>query len=568
MIRGILALLTSKGKRALASSVLWFSIYALSGIVMMLLVLKMLDLIMTEQGISLYAYWLALALLLLLRGISSTFGDLRKHFAGFDLNYELREKIIHRLKSFSLGFYTNERLGEISTVIHRDVDNMVMVVGHLCPRMLSDFIVSAVIITALLIVNVKMGLLMISVLPAALLFLILGNKRGSTLEAENGNRLADMVSLFVEYVKGIPLLKAFSTSKIIDEKLEKATINFGESSKELSRYKARQLSRYGFFVDLSYGAMAITGAIFVLSGKLALMTYFLYIIVSKEVYKPFNAMETYWMNYLSVTDSYCRIRKILDAPIIEEPDKPLQPSGSDIEYRNVGFSYEEDKFAMRNVSFQVPANTLTALVGESGSGKTTVTNLLLRFWDVENGSIQIGGTDIRSMSYDDLLGSVSIVMQNVQLFADTIEGNIRLGNADATDEEIISAARKARIHDFIMALPQGYKTVIGENGATLSGGQRQRISIARAFLKDAPILVLDEFTSSIDPGNEVLIQEAITELIRNRTVLVIAHHLNTIRSADQILVFRNGEIVERGRHEELLKKDGNYNTLFKAQSVT
>ncbi|MVB11755.1 putative ABC transporter ATP-binding protein [Caprobacter fermentans] len=376
-----------------------------------------------------------------------------------------------------------------------------------------------------------------------------------------------MVSLFVEYVKGIPLLKAFSTSRKIDEKLEKATVHFGESSKELSRYKARQLSRYGFFVDLSYGVMAITGAIFVFSGKLALMTYFLYIIVSKEVYKPFNAMETYWMNYLSVTDSYCRIRKILDAPIIEEPDKPLQPSGSDIEYRNVGFSYEEDEFAMRNVSFQAPANTLTALVGESGSGKTTVTNLLLRFWDVENGSIQIGGTDIRSMSYDDLLGSVSIVMQNVQLFADTIEGNIRLGNANATDEEIIRAAQKARIHDFIMTLPQGYKTVIGENGATLSGGQRQRISIARAFLKDAPILVLDEFTSSIDPGNEVLIQEAITDLIKNRTVLVIAHHLNTIRSADQILVFRNGEIVERGRHEELLKKNGYYNSLFKAQSI-
>ncbi|MVB12270.1 ATP-binding cassette (ABC) antibiotic efflux pump [Caprobacter fermentans] len=171
MIRGILTLLTAKGKRALASSVLWFSIYALSGIVMMLLVLKMLDLIMTEQEISLYADWLALVLLLLLRGISSTFGDLRKHYAGFDLNYELREKIIHRLKSFSLGFYTNERLGEISTVIHRDVDNMVMIVGHLCPRMLSDFIVSAVMITALLIVNGNMGLLMISILPVALLIL-------------------------------------------------------------------------------------------------------------------------------------------------------------------------------------------------------------------------------------------------------------------------------------------------------------------------------------------------------------------------------------------------------------
>jgi ATP-binding cassette subfamily B protein len=209
---------------------------------------------------------------------------------------------------------------------------------------------------------------------------------------------------------------------------------------------------------------------------------------------------------------------------------------------------------------------LTALVGESGSGKSTVANLLLRFWDVKEGSIQIGGVDIRNMSYDNLLGSISIVMQNVQLFADTIEGNIRIGKAEATSEEITEAAKKVRIHDFIVGLPQEYKTVIGENGATLSGGQKQRISIARAFLKNAPIVVLDEVTSNVDPVNEALIQEAISDLAKDRTVLVIAHHLSTIRSADQILVFRKGEIVERGSHEELLKRDGYYKDLFYAQS--
>lgn len=221
---------------------------------------------------------------------------------------------------------------------------------------------------------------------------------------------------------------------------------------------------------------------------------------------------------------------------------------------------------MKNISFKIPSNTLTAFVGESGSGKTTVTNLLLRFWDVKDGSIQIGGVDIRNMGYDDLLGSISIVMQNVQLFADTVEANIRIGKAKATDEEIIEAAKKSKIHDFIMSLPQGYKTTIGENGATLSGGQRQRISIARAFLKNAPILVLDEVTSNVDPVNEALIQEAISQLAKNRTVLVIAHHLKTIRSADQILVFRKGEIVERGRHEDLLKEDSYYKSLFNSQT--
>ena len=566
MIKEILNTLTLKGKKSMAAGIIWFVIYALAGVGMMLLVLKMLSMIMSGDTSSFSQYWWYLIILLLVKGLSSIFGDCQKHFAGFDINYEIREKIVYRLKSFSLGFYTNERLGEISTVIHKDVNNMVMVVGHMWPRMISDFIVSAILLVSLFIVDWRMGLLMIAVLPIALTVLILGLKNGNKFESENGNRLEDMVSLFVEYVKGIPLLKAFSESKKFEQKLEESTHDFGESSKQTSRYKAKLLANYGFFIDLSYGVMAVVGAILVLNGSLNLMTYFIYIVISKEFYKPFSALETHWMNYLAVTDSYRRIRKVLDAPIVKEPKQPLQPKGFNIEFQNVCFAYEEDEFEMKNVSFKIPSNTLTALVGESGSGKTTITNLLLRFWDVKDGSIQIGGADIRNMGYDDLLGSISIVMQNVQLFADTIEGNIRIGKAEATDEEIVEAAKKAKIHDFIMSLPQGYKTVIGENGATLSGGQKQRISIARAFLKNAPILILDEVTSNVDPVNEALIQKAISELTKDRTVLVIAHHLSTIRSADQILVFKKGEIVEQGNHEELLKKDGYYNSLFHAQA--
>ena len=272
------------------------------------------------------------------------------------------------------------------------------------------------------------------------------------------------------------------------------------------------------------------------------------------------------MNYLTVTDSYRRIKKITEAETVPEPEKPIHPTEYAISFEDVSFSYEEGGFTMQNISFHTPARTLTALVGGSGSGKTTITNLLLRFWDVTDGAIRIGGVDVRDMSYDELLGSVSIVMQNVQLFADTIEGNIRLGKAAATQEEIITAAKKARIHDFIMSLPDGYQTMIGENGVGLSGGQKQRLSIARAFLKDAPILLLDEITSNVDPVNEALIQEAISELAKDRTVLVIAHHLSTIRSADQILVFQDGQIVQSGQHETLLSdSDGYYHKLWNAR---
>ncbi|WP_349946097.1 ABC transporter ATP-binding protein [Lacrimispora sp. BS-2] len=567
MIRQILNTLTAQGRRALSSAITWFTLYALSGIGTVLLVLRILDKVVSGSGGSLIPFWLGLVVLLLIRGASNALADMRKHFAGFDLNYELRTRIVRRLKDFSLGFYTSERLGEVSTIVHKDVNNMVMVVGHLWPRMLGDIIVSLVVAAALLVLNWRMGLLMISVLPLALCLLFWGLRRGSELEAESGNQLADFVSLFVEYVKGIPLLKAFSGSRQLDEEIEKRTEAFGESSKRLSRYKAQKLSYYGLLVDMAFGIMSVMGMVLVFSGKLELITFFLYIIISKEFYKPFSAMESYWMNYLTVTDSYRRIQKLLDAPLVREAEHPRQPAGADIAFCDVGFSYGENDFALKKMTFYAPERSITALVGASGSGKTTVTNLLLRFWDVDSGSIQIGGVDIRDMRYDDLLDSISIVMQNVQLFADTIENNLRIGKSAASEEEIVMAAKRARIHDFIISLPQGYQTPISENGTTLSGGQRQRLSIARAFLKDAPILVLDEFTSNVDPGNELLIQEAISELARGRTVLVIAHRLRTIRTADKILVFRDGEITEQGSHEELMHKDGQYSSLFHAQSA-
>ena len=271
------------------------------------------------------------------------------------------------------------------------------------------------------------------------------------------------------------------------------------------------------------------------------------------------------MYYVSAVDSYQRLGRILYADIIPDKVDGIVPENNDIAFKNIDFSYEQDEFKMENLSFEIEEKTMTALVGESGSGKTTITNLLLRFYDVQKGKISLGGIDIRDIPYDELLDRISIVMQNVELFDNTIEENIRVGKKGATKEEIVEAAKKARIHKFIMSLPKGYETDIGENGGILSGGQRQRLSIARAFLKDAPILILDEMTSNVDPVNESLIQDAITELAKNRTVLVIAHHLKTIRRADQILVFQKGNLLEKGKHEELLEREGFYAKLWKAQ---
>ena len=566
MFREMLKLLTKTGKRDLIISSVFFALYGLSSIAMIVIVFSILFQIFDGTSLaSLYKYFIAIGLLVVFKGICNMVADMKKHSAGFDIVQQIRERMIIKLKKFSLGFYTNERLGEINTILHKDVDNMSLVVGHMWSRMFGDFLIGAVVFIGLASIDLKLAILMAVSVPIALIFLYLTIKQSEKIENQNNSALLDMVSLFVEYVRGIPVLKSFSNNKSLDNELMNKTKKFGETSKSASRFKAKQLSIFGFLLDIGYLVLLIAGTIFVVKGKLDVLNFIIFAVISKEFYKPFASMEQHYMYYVSAVDSYERLSRILYADVIPDKVNGIVPKDNDIAFENIDFSYEKDEFKMEKLSFSIAEKTMTALVGESGSGKTTITNLLLRFYDVHKGKITLGGTDIRDIPYDELLDRISIVMQNVQLFDNTIEENIRVGKKGATKEEIIKAAKKARIHDFIMSLPKGYETDIGENGGILSGGQRQRISIARAFLKDAPILILDEMTSNVDPVNESLIQDAITELAKNRTVLVVAHHLKTIQKADQILVFQKGNLLEKGKHGELLAKNGYYTKLWKAQ---
>lgn len=566
MFREMLKLLTKTGKRDLIISSVFFALYGLSSITMIVIVFSILFQIFDGTSLDmLYKYFIAIGLLVVFKGICNMVADMKKHSAGFDIVQQIRERMIIKLKKFSLGFYTNERLGEINTILHKDVDNMSLVVGHMWSRMFGDFLIGAVVFVGLANIDIKLALIMAVSVPIALAFLYMTIKQSEKIENQNNSALLDMVSLFVEYVRGIPVLKSFSNNKSLDNELMNKTKKFGETSKSASRFKAKQLSIFGFLLDIGYLVLLIAGTIFVVKGNLDVLNFIIFAVISKEFYKPFASMEQHYMYYVSAVDSYERLSRILYADVIPDKVDGIVPKDNDIAFENIGFSYEKDEFKMENLSFDIDEKTMTALVGESGSGKTTITNLLLRFYDVQQGKITLGGVDIRDIPYDELLDRISIVMQNVQLFDNTIEENIRVGKKGATKEEIIKAAKKARIHDFIMSLPEGYETDIGENGGILSGGQRQRISIARAFLKDAPILILDEMTSNVDPVNESLIQDAITGLAKDRTVLVIAHHLRTIQKADQILVFQKGKLLEKGKHRELLEKDGYYKKLWKAQ---
>lgn len=566
MFREMLKLLTKNGKRDLIISSVFFALYGLSSIAMTVIVFSILFQIFDGTSLaSLYKYFIAIGLLVVFKGICNMVADMKKHSAGFDIVQQIRERMIIKLKKFSLGFYTNERLGEINTILHKDVDNMSLVVGHMWSRMFGDFLIGAVVFVGLANIDIKLALIMAVSVPIALAFLYMTIKQSEKIENQNNSALLDMVSLFVEYVRGIPVLKSFSNNKSLDNELMNKTKKFGETSKSASRFKAKQLSIFGFLLDIGYLVLLIAGTIFVVKGNLDVLNFIIFAVISKEFYKPFASMEQHYMYYVSAVDSYERLSRILYADVIPDKVNGIVPKDNDISFENIDFSYEKDEFKMEKLSFSIAEKTMTALVGESGSGKTTITNLLLRFYDVHKGKITLGGIDIRDIPYDELLDRISIVMQNVQLFDNTIEENIRVGKKGAAKEEIIEATKKARIHDFIMSLPKGYETDIGENGGLLSGGQRQRISIARAFLKDAPILILDEMTSNVDPVNESLIQDAITELAKNRTVLVVAHHLKTIQKADQILVFQKGNLLQKGKHGELLEKDGYYTKLWKAQ---
>ena len=566
MFKEILKLLTKNGKKSLLISSLFFALYSLCSIIMLAIVFSTFFKILSGKDmISLYKNFIFISILVIFKGICNMIADLEKHNAGFDIVQKIRELMIIKLKKFSLSFYTNERLGEINTILHKDVDNMSLVVGHMWSRMFGEFLVAFVVFFGLIMFNIKLALVMVIFIPIALGFLYFTIKKSKKIENKNNSALLDMVSLFVEYVRGIPVLKSFSNNKSLDKKLTEKIEKFGETSKITSKFKAKQLAIFAFLLDIGYFILLIFGTIFVLKGELNIFNFIIFSIVSKEFYKPFASMETHYMYYISAVDSYERLGKILYANTIPDRSNGLSPKKNNISFENIFFYYEKDNFKIEDLSFDIKENSITALVGESGSGKTTITNLLLRFYDVNQGNIKLGNIDIRDIPYDELLNRISIVMQNVQLFNNTIEENLRVGKKDANKEEIIEACKKSKIHDFIMSLPEQYETHIGENGGLLSGGQRQRISIARAFLKNAPILILDEMTSNVDPINESLIQEAITELAKDRTVLVIAHHLNTIQHADQILVFQKGKLLEKGKHQELLQKEGYYKKLWQAQ---
>jgi ATP-binding cassette subfamily B protein len=470
------------------------------------------------------------------------------------------------LKKLSMGFFSSRDAGDLSTVLLRDYSEIENFAQQILPQVATILIRFSLAIIVLSAFDIKMMLAVFSVIPLALPFALISMKRMEKEGALLQQSQQEMASGILEYVGGIKTLKAFHMAGEQFETLKNTLNKQREASINIETKAAAPVSMLGRFVlNCGIGLVMLVGSFLMFRGELQVFYYIAFLLLTLTIYDPVLSLFTFIADLTRTTRSGRRIRSLFEEKPLSEPDKSKTSEGTGIKFNDVSFGYG-DKEVLHHINLEFPEKSVTALVGPSGSGKSTITRLIARFWDADSGDVLFGGVSVKEMSSEKLLENISMVFQDVYLFKDTIEGNIRMGRSNASHEEVVEAAKKAACHDFIMSLPDGYDTMVGEGGSTLSGGEKQRISIARALLKDAPVILLDEATSSLDPENEVLIQQAISALVEDKTVIVIAHRLQSICNADQIVVLESGNITERGDHESLLKKDGLYARLWNEQN--
>ncbi len=508
----------------------------------------------------------------ILQAVFEHLSNVLQSAAGYMVFADMRLRLGDHLRKLPMGYFTEGNMGKISSVLATDM----VFIEENCMGVLSElvtFLISQGIMTVMMFVmDIRLGLLSLLIVAA---FIIVGNlmlkmsEKHSIIKQEASESLTEEV---LDFAEGIGIIKSYN---MLGEKSKKLTDEFDKSCKASIDFEVA----YGPWARALYLTFGIGTAL-----VLAMCAYLFNTGSISDVYMVgmalflfdmFVSIKSYYsqMARLTVTNaSLDRIEEVFAAAELKDEGRNKLANAADagsgsveIAYDNVSFAYT-DKDVLKDVSFEVKQGQMTALVGPSGGGKSTIASLLARFWDVRSGRILVRGEDIRNVSLGSLMDQISMVFQRVYLFQDTVYNNIAIGRPDATREEVEEAAKKARCYDFIMQLPDGFDTVIGEGGASLSGGEKQRISIARCILKDSPIVILDEATASVDADNERAIQEAISELCRNKTLLVIAHRLKTIKDADQILVVSGGEIIERGDHTALMDKGGTYARMVSLQA--
>ncbi len=504
--------------------------------------------------------WLALGLMLASvvgNAVTTAFSKKQQTHAGFFMAANERIKIGELLKGVPMGFFNENSLGEVTGVCTTVLGNIEMLVPMTLVNILGGLIGTVVFTAMIVIFEWRVGAVAVAGMILYLLIVSQMERRSAEIAPNAQKSQTALTAAVLEYVQGMGVVKSFNLSGKGDKKLQSALEFNRKSNMDMEKLMTPFTVFQELVLQIAGIAMILVSVICWANGTMPIATALMCIVMSFLV---FGQIKLFGMGMAMLRLSLASIDRTWQTENMEQMDEngtQYCPENLDIEFKNVSFSYE-NKEILHKLNLKIPEKTTTAIIGPSGSGKTTMCSLIARFWDVDSGSISIGGKDVREYTLESLMDQISMVFQNVYLFADTIENNIKFGMPEATREQVAEAARKACCAEFIEALPNGYDTVIGEGGATLSGGEKQRISIARAMLKDAPIIILDEATANVDPENEDRLQKAVEELTRNKTIIMIAHRLKTVRKADRILVVDNGEIVQSGKHEELVNCKGIY----------
>lgn len=518
--------------------------------------------LLVEQGAAFDTSWIWKVILIevglvILRFLFDYFRARLQEPIGYELAARDRLAVGDAMKRVSLGYFSEVSTGRILSSITTGLGTL----EGMGIRMINDFVGGylnfLVVLVCLAIFSPLTALIALAAAVVSFCFLLLVSHFSAKNAPVEAKANKDLTGSVIEYARGLSVVKSFgkdgaamdSVSRAIDDsKKIHLKIEWGYLPGNALHLLALKCGTVG---------LMLASAIMCVAGKMDFPVMLAFTFFSFVVFASLEPISDSAHTLGVINDAMDQLDALKKGNFIDADGKDVKPEHFDIEFRNVDFGYDERK-VLDNVSFRIPEKTATAIVGPSGSGKTTICSLIARFYDPQSGSISLGGHDLKEFTCDSLLSNISMVFQSVYLFNDTVRANICFGKPDATDEEMIAAAKKARCHDFIMKLPNGYDTVIGEGGGTLSGGEKQRISIARAILKDAPIIILDEATASIDPENEHLIQSAISELTKGKTIVTIAHRLATIENADQILVVEDGKIAEAGTHAQLISRDGVY----------
>lgn len=476
-----------------------------------------------------------------------------------------RITLAEKLRTLPLGFFHERDLADLTSTIMGDCASFEHAFSHTVPQFFGALISTAIVCIVLLIMNWKMGLALLWVAPVAFAIVLLSRKWQEKLGKKYMTERMNLSEGIQECLETVQDIKACNQENTYLKKLD-AKMDIAEKAQISSEMVSASLVTTGqMILRLGLVTVIVVGSSLILHGKISLFTYILYLIAASRLYDPLSGAMANMAELFGANLQVNRLKEIQEYPL-ESGQKDYHTKGYDVTFDHVKFSYEEGKPVLKDVSFTAKQGQVTALVGPSGGGKSTVAKLAAKLYDLDGGKITLGGVDIAKLDSVALMKDFSIVFQDVVLFNNTIMENIRVGRKGASDTDVIAAAKAAKCHEFIENLPQGYQTVIGENGSTLSGGECQRLSIARALLKDAPVILLDEATASLDVDSETQIQEAISELVSGKTVLVIAHRMRTIEAADQIVVLDKGVVAEKGNHDTLMKKNGLYRKLVDLQT--